>query len=179
MSSSSEHSVECSNWRGSSNLVRTSIWATSLSNEPRPVSDDDDDDREEDHLEESDMSALPPEPVLGEPGPSGRPEDDADGHAGHDGHRGPATLAGSPSQLSALSSCHLSHGQFGRSPALSASHALPSPALSALAGLPSSLSVSGLPTLEEAAMELGDMGLSSSDLLAGVGESSGKLAHLG
>ena len=54
-----------------------------------------------------------------------------------------------------------------------------SPALSALAGLPSSLSVSGLPTLEEAAMELGDMGLSSSDLLAGVGESSGKLAHLG
>ena len=128
----------------------------------------DDDDREEEHIEESDMSALPPEPVLGDLGPS---EGRRDGHV-HDDARDAPTLTKSLSQLSTLSSCHLSHS-------LSAGHTMPSPALSALAGLPSSLSVSGLPTLEEAAMELGDMGLSSSDLLAGVGESSGKLAHLG
>lgn len=45
-------------------------------------------------------------------------------------------------------------------------HHLTSPALSAtLTGLSSSLSVSALPSLEEAALELGDISLSTSDLL--------------
>lgn len=50
------------------------------------------------------------------------------------------------------------------------SNELPSPDLSSspsglLGGLPSSLSVSGLPLLEDAALELGDINLSTSDLM--------------
>ena len=44
---------------------------------------------------------------------------------------------------------------------------IPSPSLSAsLSGLPSTLSVSGLPTLEEAAMEIGDISMSTSDFMS-------------
>ena len=44
---------------------------------------------------------------------------------------------------------------------------IPSPALSAsLSGLPSALSVSGLPTLEEAALEIGDLSMSASDFMS-------------